>query len=193
LIRHGQTDANRDGRIAGRTEAQLTQSGRAAASALAAWHWPKDIVVFVSPQQRALDTAQLAFPEQKPTVLDGLRERDWGLFEGCPIAELPSREDTPEGGEAWEDMLRRVRASIAKAQAEGGLPVLVAHSGVIRAARFLTGGNPHGPSPTNARPYLFQPCGSGWQEVTPDRTWALSHSNQTISISVQTDVPAAWA
>jgi probable phosphoglycerate mutase len=173
LIRHGQTDANRDERIAGRTEAQLTQSGRAAANALATWRWPKDIVVFASPQQRAMDTAQLAFPDHKPTVLDGLRERDWGVFEGCPIAELPSREDTPEGGEAWADMLLRVHASISAAQVSCGLPVLVAHSGVIRAARLLTGGTPHGPSPINTRPYLFQPNASGWREIIPDETWAF--------------------
>lgn len=171
IVRHGQTDANRDGRIAGRTEAQLTQSGRSAASALAAWHWPEDIVLFASPQQRALDTARLAFKTHDAMVMDGLRERDWGVFEGRPVSELPPRDTTPEGGEAWEDMLKRVAAAIAIAQSVDGLPVLIAHSGVIRAARFLTGGTPHGPSPANAIPHLFQPRADGWQEITPDQSW----------------------
>ncbi|MDF2141740.1 histidine phosphatase family protein [Paenirhodobacter sp. CAU 1674] len=176
LIRHGQTDANRDGLIAGRIEAQLTEAGRAAARALAGRPWPAAIALFISPQARARETALLAFPGRMPVILGGLRERDWGQFEGRPIHEMPAREATPEGGEPWPAMLARVGGAIRAAQDRAGaaLPVLVAHSGVIRAARQLTGGSAHGPSPANTTPHLFRPTAAGWCEeilTEKDRIW----------------------
>ncbi len=176
VIRHGETDANRDALVAGRIEAQLTPAGRAAAQALAGWIWPREIALFSSPQQRARDTAGLAFPLRTPILLEDLQERDWGLFEGRPIAHLPPREETPEGGEPWPQMLARVSRAVAQAQAQakGALPILVAHSGVIRAVRHLTSGSPHGPSAANTAPYLFAPAAHGWQEQKlpeKDRQW----------------------
>ncbi|SEL21373.1 histidine phosphatase family protein [Pacificibacter marinus] len=175
VIRHGQTDANRDGRIAGRIEAQLTPEGRSAACALPDWMWPKTILLFSSPQQRARDTAHLGFPEHDPIVLNGLRERDWGVFEGRPVSELPPRDQTPKGGEPWPDMLQRVADAVTFATTEAQrhgpscLPVLVAHSGVIRAVRHLTGGTAHGPSPVNTTPYLFAPGLDDWDARIPDK------------------------
>ncbi|RWR11311.1 histidine phosphatase family protein [Sinirhodobacter populi] len=166
LIRHGETDANRDGIIAGRTEARLTARGRAAAAGLAILDWPGRIAVFSSPQERARETAALAFPGLRATVLAGLRERDWGRFEGRPLAERPDREAPAEGWEDWSAMVDRVEWAIAQAVARSGaaLPVIVAHSGVIRAARVLTGGGAGGPSAENALPLLFAPVGGGWRE-----------------------------
>lgn len=178
LIRHGQTDANRDGRIAGRTEAVLTEAGRAGAARLAGWHWPGTVTLFSSPQGRAVETAALAFPGRAPRLLPGLRERDWGRHEGAPVATLPPRAATPEGGEAWQAMLDRVAEALATALAQAlaaagpvlpVLPVLVAHSGVIRAVRQLTGGRPDGPSPPNTTPILFapaSPASPAWRETT---------------------------
>ncbi|MDB6177403.1 histidine phosphatase family protein [Paracoccus sp. Z330] len=177
LIRHGQTDANRDGRVAGRIEAVLTEAGRQGAKRLSEWIWPKDMVLFASPQNRAQETARLGFPGQEPFLLDGIRERNWGVYEGRPVADLLPREHTPDQGEAWADMVTRVAHSIAVAHdhAKGRFPVLVAHSGVIRAARELTGGIAGGPAPENTTPYLFKADGDGWQEVAlamRDSAWA---------------------
>ena len=170
LIRHGETDANRDGLIAGRTEARLTAAGIAAAKALARQPWPDAIAVFTSPQERARVTAHLAFPAHRAQVVPDLRERDWGRFELRPLAELPQRTATPEGGEGWGPLLTRIAAALQLCidQAGGALPVIVAHSGVIRAARALTGGDVTGPSAANASPLLFHAPGPGsdgrWQE-----------------------------
>lgn len=164
LIRHGQTDANRDGRIAGRLEAQLTEQGRAAAAALSKLPWATTgLHIFCSPQERARQTAQLAFPRQNLWQMDGLRERDWGDLEGRPLAEQTPRYDTPPGGEAWQVLLARVGIALAACQQAAGsdLPVIVAHSGVIRAARALTGGDAGGPSPANTTPFLYEPMGQG--------------------------------
>lgn len=166
VIRHGQTDANRDGIIAGRIEAQLTVQGRAAASALAALHWPERIALFTSPQDRAQETARLAFPGQSAHVINALRERDWGVFEGQPVSTLPPRDATPEGGEGWPAMLLRVGAALREADSLAGdaLPVLIAHSGVIRSIRALTGGDFGGPSAANTTPILFTPADGRWSE-----------------------------
>lgn len=166
LIRHGETDANRNGLIAGRTEAQLTPAGVAAASRLARLPWPEAITVFSSPQDRARITAQLAFPGVQVQVVSDLRERDWGRFEGRPLSELPPRMSTPDGGEGWEPLLARIAAALGHCltQAGHGLPVIVAHSGVIRAARALTGGEITGPSAPNALPLLFRASGAGGEE-----------------------------
>ncbi|MEN9061911.1 histidine phosphatase family protein [Ponticoccus litoralis] len=139
LIRHGETTANADGIIAGITDVPLTAQGRDQARALAAGPRPDDLAVYASPLARARETARLAFPGRQVRLHPGLRERDWGVFEGRPLAEQPAREDTPDGGEPRADMLRRVEATILGICADqpGALPVLICHSGVIRAARVL--------------------------------------------------------
>ena len=125
------------------------------------------MTVFTSPQRRARDTARLAFPQHEALVLDGLRERDWGRVEGRPISDAPPRLETPEGGEAWQEVVERVAKAVSTAVAlsEGRLPVLVAHSGVIRALRQITGRSAQGPSPANATPCLFTPTDRGWTET----------------------------
>lgn len=166
LIRHGQTDANRDGIIAGRIEAQLTEEGRAAARALADHVWHRPIMVFTSPQDRARETAHLAFPTHHVTIVQGLHERDWGEFEGRLIGTLPPRTSTPDGGEGWDDMLERINAALSCCivQSQNALPVIVAHSGVIRAVRALIGHDFTGPSAPNTTPLLYSFVGGEWHE-----------------------------
>lgn len=166
LIRHGQTDANRDGIIAGRIEAQLTEKGQTAACSLASHVWQGKIMVFTSPQGRAKDTARLGFPRHRAIIVEGLRERDWGTFEGRPVSDLPPRTSTPDGGEGWEEMVARIGAALSYCIAAAGdaLPVIVAHSGVIRAARALTDHDFTGPSAPNTTPLLYSPTSGEWQE-----------------------------
>lgn len=164
LIRHGQTEANRDGIIAGRLEAQLTEAGRSAAEALAALPWSEPRYVFASPQKRAHQTAALAFPEEDITLHEGLRERSWGDLEGQPVHLQTPREATPPNGESWPDLQARVAAALSDCLSRSPrrhLTVFVAHSGIIRATRAITGGDPGGASPPNTLPLLFSPLGGG--------------------------------
>lgn len=165
LIRHGETDANFEGIIAGRLEPKLTPLGRAQACQIATLSWTQPLL-FSSPQHRAVETAFLAFPGLENTQIPDLRERDWGDLEGQPLSAMIPREDTPENGEAWQDMLTRLHRGLMRALLDPrvGLPVLVAHSGTIRAIRRLTGGTEHGLRPPNAIPLLFTPAVEGWQE-----------------------------
>lgn len=167
LIRHGETTANAEGFIAGITDVPLTASGRDQARALSGVSWPEAITVHASPFSRARQTAEFAFPGRCIQLHPDLRERDWGVFEGRPLAEQPAREDTPPQGESWPDMLRRVQAAILEicAASGGALPVLVCHSGVIRAARVLWTTGDVGHRPPNATPLLFQKAGNKISET----------------------------
>ena len=166
LIRHGETTANADGLIAGITDVPLTASGRDQARALSDVSWAKAITIYASPLSRAQQTAELAFPGRRIQLHSGLRERDWGVFEGRPLGEQPSREDTPDQGESWPDMLARVQTTISEicAASAGYLPVLVCHSGIVRAARVLWTTGDAGQRPPNAIPLLFQKAGNKLSE-----------------------------
>ncbi len=167
LIRHGETTANAQSIIAGVTDVALTARGRDQARALARRRWPQPVTLFASPAARARDTCKLAFAQRGFTVISALRERDWGAFEGQPLSQQPIREDTPEGGESWPAMLDRVAGAIHAACAAtppGHLPVLVCHSGIIRAARVLWTPHGAGTRPPNAIPILFQRSGTFFEE-----------------------------
>lgn len=167
LIRHGETTANADGIIAGRTDVALTQLGRQQARALTRHPWPEPIALYASPMQRARETCELAFAGRPYAVHEGLRERNWGIFEGRPLSEQPDRDATLEDGESWPDMIARVEQAIMEICAASGetLPVLVCHSGVIRAARVLWATGHTGTRPPNAVPLLFERSGEIFKET----------------------------
>ncbi|MBO9102338.1 MULTISPECIES: histidine phosphatase family protein [unclassified Rhizobium] len=92
IVRHGQTRANLEGRFSGKTEVNLTPLGHKMAEAVAESplmaHAKR---IFCSPQRRAVTTAgtvarKLALPT--PTAHDGLRELEFGDWEGCRPAEV---------------------------------------------------------------------------------------------------------
>ncbi|TQV67958.1 histidine phosphatase family protein [Aliiroseovarius halocynthiae] len=170
MIRHGETTANRDAVIAGRTDVELTDTGRAQARALVGGEWPSSRMLFTSPMQRARETSELGFPSEQPQVHPGLRERDWGVFEGQPLSALPPREGRPEQGEDWKEMIDRVSAAIHDccACAQGRLPIMICHSGVIRAARILAGDTHTSTRPENAHPIYFDWTGTRHQERSHD-------------------------
>ncbi|MDP2579962.1 histidine phosphatase family protein [Shimia thalassica] len=168
LIRHGETTANAAEIIAGVTDVPLTQMGCDQARALSNRLWPEPIALYASPMSRAQRTAGLAFPHRTFELHDGLRERDWGVFEGQPLSNQPVREDTPDRGESWPDMLMRVQTTIIEicAASEAALPVMVCHSGIIRAARVLWTTGDVGQRPPNAMPVLFEMAGQRMLEKT---------------------------
>lgn len=163
FIRHGETDANRAGVIAGSSEPPLNETGQAQARAIAPlmaqgnWH-----AVFVSPQERARQTAELALPGIPAKVLDGLRERHWGDLEGRTVSAVCPRFETPPNGEGFDAMCQRVSVAMQQALADVGddLTVIVAHSGVARCILLMTGFKADGPRVPNATPILFRPAGA---------------------------------
>lgn len=133
FLRHGETDTNRLGLIAGQRDVALNAVGRR--QALAAAQRLKSCVVgaiYSSPLARARDTAQcvaaaLGLPV---TVIAELAERNWGELEGKPRA-LRVLEENPAGGEGAEEFAERTLAGLHRI-AGGNLPLIVAHSGTYR-------------------------------------------------------------
>ena len=84
LLRHGATVYNDENRYQGRLDAPLSPQGLAALSR--ADFDPG--VVHVSPMLRARQTASVLFPEAQLVEVSGLREMDFGAFEGRSSQEL---------------------------------------------------------------------------------------------------------
>ncbi len=154
LIRHGETEWSQAGQHTGRTDIPLTDSGVAAAKALAPAIAMRPIVAaFSSPASRALRTAELiGLPEVQPD--SDLWEWDYGGYEGRTTEEIRSdlpgwylwRDgvvpgDAAHPGETVEQVALRANAVIAKVRplcADGDV-VLVSHGHFLRvlAARWL--------------------------------------------------------
>ena len=150
LVRHGETDWNRDARIQGQADPPLNERGREQARALARRLRRERLdAVYASDLERARETAEiLAARLGMPVVVDpAFRELAFGSWEGHTVADVQARwperaarwletgEPAWEDGETHEELRRRVRAAVARLAAThaGGQVLLVAHGGPIRA------------------------------------------------------------
>ncbi|WP_191091641.1 histidine phosphatase family protein [Affinibrenneria salicis] len=165
FLRHGETPLNRDRLIGGRTDVPLSEDGeqqaRSAASILARHRWS---CIAVSSKLRARQTASLALPGLPQLMVPDLRERDWGDLELRPYTEQTPYEQTPPGGEAWDDFCARIIAALNQLLQQYDTPLVVAHSGVFRVLSLLSSGSPYGPRIGNAVPMWIVPADSpgGW-------------------------------
>ena len=102
LVRHGETDANKEGRFQGASDAPLNQTGFSQAQALGRHFSGQALVaVYSSPQTRAIQTATpiaeaISLPIQ---TVEGLRELDIGELDGLYGPDL--RERYPHILEQW--------------------------------------------------------------------------------------------
>ena len=87
FIRHGATAGNLQKRYIGRTDEPLCPEGVAQIEALAG-RLPAPDELFVSPMLRTLQTAELLYPGMEFTVVEDLRETDFGIFEGKTASEM---------------------------------------------------------------------------------------------------------
>lgn len=141
LIRHGKTRYNLEGRYQGSSDIPLCEEGRRALGR--AELAPRR--VYCSPMRRAAETARLLFPRSELIFVPGLREMDFGAFEGKSFREL--EDDLAyrswvegncaapcPGGEGREDFSRRVRAAFEELmEREKEQLMIVAHGGTQMA------------------------------------------------------------
>lgn len=151
LIRHGESVYNREGKIQGQTDIELTEFGKQQAQAVALGMADVELdAIIASPLQRAYQTASaLAQSKQMPIQLhEGLKEIDVGVFSGLTWPEVA--EKYPQHADAWsrQDMdfvlpggeSRRMlqQRGVATLVEISRLPLksiaIVAHGGILCAA-----------------------------------------------------------
>ena len=123
LVRHGQTEWNQLGRIQGRTDIPLNDTGIMQARAAGEWLSQRRIdAVYSSPMQRASDTAtEIARPHGLPVIsLDDIIEIDFGLWEKKTADEL--KKLYPEYWNDWSWHLDEEKS--ANMQAESAYTIL---------------------------------------------------------------------
>ena len=162
-LRHGETEANAAGTIAGSLDVELTTLGRDQARLAARTLASAPITaIYASPLRRARETAQpIAEALDLPvTILEALAERNWGELEGMP-RHSHARGVKPAGGESTEAFMARVLSGFAQIDAE--VPLIVAHSGVFRVlCRTLKIVESEGPV-ANCLPLKLAPIEGGWK------------------------------
>ena len=168
LVRHGETDWNRENRFQGHADPPLNDAGREQARELSARLATEPLAAVVtSPLRRALETAAEVASTHELAVQQepGLREVDLGSWTGLTRDEVQQRD--PEGyrrwlayghgwgdGESYEELGERVVATLVELAGghDGDTVAVVTHGGPIRAALAAAAGIPYGEARRDAPP-----------------------------------------
>ncbi len=163
MVRHGESEGNRDRRFTITTETPLTDRGRqqarVAARRIAQLFRPETIVS--SPFTRARQTSAILAEELRLPIeiVHDLHERDLGCLKGQSYEALremvrtdPGYDPTngwawkPEGGESYEDVRQRVIVAIEELRNRyaGREIVVVSHGGVMLSVWAHIAGAWHG-------------------------------------------------
>ncbi|MBP5580722.1 MAG: histidine phosphatase family protein [Ruminococcus sp.] len=142
FIRHGLTAGNLEKRYIGSTDEPLCDEG---VSQLRTLNIISCDTVICSPMKRCIQTAEILFPNSEYQISDGLRECDFGDFEGRNYMELSDNADYQKwidsggtlpfpNGEAPADFRRRCAEAFetaVKANAGADSIAFVVHGGTI--------------------------------------------------------------
>jgi broad specificity phosphatase PhoE len=150
LIRHGETEWSVSGKHTSRTDVPLTEHGRQRAAELGEYlKGTKFVAVLRSPMGRARETCEIAGFGDVAVVDEGLREWDYGVFEGRTTKEIQTEipgwdvwRNEIVGGETVEGVGLRADGVIERALKLGGgdgKVALFAHAHILRilAARWI--------------------------------------------------------
>ena len=156
LVRHGETDWNREHRVLGRSEVPLNSTGKAQAKDLASFlPFFKVHTVYSSPLKRTQQTAEILSSHLGINLESDshFTEADTGLWEGHLWKEFdndPIRKDyylhpetvAPPNGETFSQVIKRATLGVKRLlqrHPEGGF-LIVTHSDLIRSilCHYLT-------------------------------------------------------
>jgi broad specificity phosphatase PhoE len=140
LARHGQTDWNLEGRTQGQTDTPLNATGRRQAGELKSQlaGIPLD-AVYSSTLSRSRETAEIVHGDTPLISLPGLRERNFGKFQGRLESDpqtgpefqkrRTASDDALDGGESLNRFFDRVRAALdeIRKQRPSGTILIVGH------------------------------------------------------------------
>jgi alpha-ribazole phosphatase len=180
LWRHAETRGNVERRYIGSTDEPLSERGRLHAALSGAV--PFVPVVYCSPMIRAVQTATIKFPHSRLICLPGLREMDFGAFEGRTADEMERDLDyrdwvdgncegqTPNG-ESKSSFCARTCVAFSEIIAENlrmqrNYVAIVAHGGTIMSV-FERFARPH----RDYYDYHVPNCG-GFKALLDDESWS---------------------
>jgi probable phosphoglycerate mutase len=147
LVRHGETEWSLSGQHTSRTDLPLLEQGRERARQVGDELAGKSFAaVFCSPLLRARETCELAGFSDRASIVEDLREWDYGEYEGLTTPEI--RADRPDwwlwtdgcpGGEMPEAVGERADRFLARAREVDGDVIAFAHGHILRvvAARWV--------------------------------------------------------
>jgi broad specificity phosphatase PhoE len=141
LIRHGETPWSLSGQHTGNTDMALTERGERQAKKLGeVLRSQKFSAVLTSPLQRARRTCELAGFGGMAQIDDGLREWNYGEYEGLTSVQIRARRanwevfrDGCPGGESPQQMQDRVDGVLARLRALTGTVAVFSHGHCLRS------------------------------------------------------------
>lgn len=156
FLRHGITEASNTGQYIGSTDLPLTEKGKQSLLHFRkTYNYPKANLYYTSPLIRCVETMKILYPQSNPTVINGLAECDFGMWEGRTAKELshiPMFQDfisgknnvSPPKGESSHDFVMRIASTfetIVNMMLKSGQEssVIVTHAGVIGTLLSLYG------------------------------------------------------
>jgi valyl-tRNA synthetase len=146
LVRHGETDHNKEKIYAGSTDIPLNETGLAQAMEAGEKLKSEKIdLIITSDLKRARQTAEIIAEKLgvKEIIFDdNLRERNGGVeWEGKNLerALYTDPDYIPQGGESWQEVEARVRATFEKHRVNhrGKNVLIVSHGGTMRVIRSI--------------------------------------------------------
>ena len=159
LVRHGESEWNREGRVQGQFDSPLTEMGVVQAKSISCYLsgvlLKEPLRIYTSPLERASETAsiiaeELQYPKEKIIIEQRLNDFNLGVIAGTygweKIAEMypdlarirlqdPLRFHPP-GGECGADFESRLRSFLDDLQDDGITNLLVSH-GIVN--KFIRG------------------------------------------------------
>jgi broad specificity phosphatase PhoE len=155
LLRHGQTDWNLAGRIQGRQDTELNQTGveqiRRTCQRFDEQGCPFSLIV-TSPLARAKQTAMICseWLSLPVSLFPAFQERSFGQLEGLTFEEIKQSygihdveemEEAAYGAESHYDVQRRIREGFAilRKKHRGKRVLVVTHGSIIRIIAKLQG------------------------------------------------------
>ena len=150
VVRHGETIWNKENRVQGITDIELTEKGIKEAYNLKELVETLNIdIVISSPLKRAIQTAKILVDSKLPINTDDrIKERDWGMNEGANIDEVDKWDcwdvilnTKVQNIECIQDFMYRVSDFIEdiKIRYKDKKVLVVTHSAVIRVIHYLLG------------------------------------------------------
>jgi broad specificity phosphatase PhoE len=139
LVRHGQSEANRDGLLVGHLDVSLTSVGEAQARELDG-NLGHVVMAMSSPLERARRTGELAVPSAKIDIDNAFIEMNYGELEGQPLKEVGATtwralQDDHEwripGGESMADVDERVHDRLDSLLREHADVVASPHENIV--------------------------------------------------------------